>query len=292
MATKNWTHLFIDGRRVSFDRRDDSVTLYPDEDFRVSLSTRIGYAERTGSGWKVSAPDGATHYATSRKAAAEWLIEATAIGRADAEAERQRQEVKDDDAIKQATAILETLAPDLEIPRPFRISADASPFFVLSPEGMQEPLLALTDDSGPRRLPLAVALERVTEHYVVLFSLGADPYAEPHPFDWGFLASFAFEDVSADRPDLGAYAEFWFERDGGDESMIGIPGLGSTALVTKDAIVVEDEGGYLAVVIADEPSDTLDVPANNVWEWDRQAIVQLAQGPPPVEPDDEDSDSA
>jgi hypothetical protein len=287
MAQSNWTHLFIDGRRVSFDRRDNSVTLYPEEEFRVARATRVGYAERSASGWTATAPDGTTHHAAGRKAAAEWLIKATAGIRAQAEAERERQEQKDEDAIAEALAILDMLGPDVSI-APFRMSEDTSAMFLLSPVQMRDLLVAVTDDTKPRRLPLATAMQRVCERHVVLFSM-TDPYSA-RPFEWGYLSAFAFEDATPDRPDLGAYVEFFFERGPGEETSIGISCLGSTALVTRDAITVEDESGLLVVVIAEEAPEMLDVPASNALEWDREAIVQIAQNPPPVMPEEDEDE--
>jgi hypothetical protein len=292
MAEKNWTHLFIDGRRVSFDRRDNSVTLFPDDGFRLMLAERIGHAEGFGNDWTATAPDGTKHRARGRTAAAKWLMETTAEDRARAAAEREQREAKDASAVDEALAILRAVAPESARSQPMKMSRDAQPFFVFSPESMRDLLVALTHDDGPRPLPLATALERVVEHYVVLWSGSDDPYAEPHPFEWGYLSGVAFEAAPDYRPDFGAYAEFWFEREDGEESMIGLPALGSSAVATRDAIVVEDEGGWLVVVIAEDAPETLDVPVSNVHEWDRAAIIELAHGAPPVWPDDDDPDAA
>src|SRR5262249_12430561 len=90
IAEKNWTHLFNDGRRVSFDRRDGSVILYPDEDFHVLGSYHLGYAEGYGTDWTATAPDGTKYRASGRKDAANWLIERTAEERAKHDEERAR----------------------------------------------------------------------------------------------------------------------------------------------------------------------------------------------------------
>ena len=103
MAEKNWTHLVIDGRRVSFDRRDNSVTLFPDDDFRLLLAERIGHAEGLGNDWTATAPDGTKHRARGRTAAAKWLIETTAEDRVRAAVEREQQEAKDASAVDEAS---------------------------------------------------------------------------------------------------------------------------------------------------------------------------------------------
>jgi hypothetical protein len=165
---------------------------------------------------------------------------------------------------------------------------DAQSFFIFSPEEMRDLLLALTTQ-GPRQLPLPTALARFAEHDVVMFSVG-DPAGEPHAFEWGYLSAVAVEEAPAAQPTLGAYAEFYFERSDGQESMIGLQGLASTALVTEDAVTFEDEGGAVVIAVAEPAPETLNVPGMVVaWEWDRGQIIELAQSTPPAFDDDDDA---
>jgi hypothetical protein len=284
MAEKNWTHLFIDGRRVSFDRRDGSVTLFPDEDFRFGRAESIGHAEGFGRDWAVTAPDGTTYQATGRKDAATWLLEATERARVQRAEKRVEDELTAEEATAEATAIIRTVRPDFRTPGPLMGNADAARFFIFSPEELRDLLVALTID-GPKQLPLATALRHVAEHDVVLFGV-PDQSREPHAFHWGWLEDVVVEEATESRPDLGAYAEFHFAHAAGEESMIGLPCLGSTALIGQDTVAFEDDAGMVVVAIADQPSETLAVPGSP-WEWDRDAMVALAQGPPPeFDPDD------
>ena len=286
MAGKNLQHLFIDGCRVTFDRRDHSVTIFPDENYSLGRAHLIGWAEGSGRLWTATAPDGTKHRVDGRKAAAEWLIKATEEDRRRAESDRAEAQQRDEKAVKEAVAILNTLTGDVRIPQPARVF-DSGPMFLLDPEQMRDLLVALTDDLAPRRLPLALALDRVVEHQVVLFTLGG-PYDDPEPMTWGWLDKVASEPSDPERPDLGDYAEFYFDRDGGDGEMLGVPGLSDTALVSCDAVVIDEEDGLLIAVIADD-RETLDVPASNALEWDRAAILALVDTPPPkLYADDED----
>jgi hypothetical protein len=281
MAEKNWTHLFIDGRRVSFDRRDGSVTLYPDEGFDPLVAYPLGHAEGFGNDWTATAPDGTVYRARGRKDAAIWLIETTAEEREQHERERAQQADDDDLACEEATAIIRTVWPDFQKPGPFLGNPNAQPLFIFEPCRMRDLLVALTGE-GPRELPLAAALARVAEHTVVIFSV-RDPVAGPHAVEWGYLDEVHVEDPPDSRPDLETYAEFYFLRKDGEESMIGLPGLASTALVTEDAVTVEEEGGALVIAIAEPAPDMLNVGDMVVpWEWDRQSIIDLAEGEPPA----------
>ena len=260
----NCSHLIIDGRRVSFDRRDSSVTLFPDEEFRLLRAEHIGYAEGSANRWTATAPDGAKHHSRGRKGAALWLIERTAETRASRDADRVKQATVGDAANEEAAAIIRTVWPDFRKPGPMMDNPDALTFYTFSPEKMRDLVVALTSES-PRMLPLAAALERVVDHEIVLFSV-RDPY-EPNPFEWGYLEAVTVLDASDNRPDLGACAQFHFERSDDGSSMIDVPCLASTALVSRDAVVIEEQGGVLVIVIA-EPAETLDVPGMVVaWEW-------------------------
>jgi hypothetical protein len=144
MAEKNRTHVFIDGRRVSFDRRDNSVTLFPDSDFRLIRAERIGYAEGSGRDWKATAPDGRTRHADGRKAAAKWLIDATKDERALRAARRNNADVDSRAALAEAMSIIHTVWPDEPPPQPFMGEQGADTFFIYTPQRMRDLVQALT----------------------------------------------------------------------------------------------------------------------------------------------------
>jgi hypothetical protein len=143
MASGNWTHLFIDGRRVSFDRRDNSVTWFPDDGFRLSASHRIGYAEGKGTSWVATSPTGKTHHAAGRKAAAVWLIEQSTDDIAAKERDRATERRRQEAAREEAMAVINRIWPDHRPPGPLMGDDDAPIYFIFEPTEMRD-LLEVT----------------------------------------------------------------------------------------------------------------------------------------------------
>jgi hypothetical protein len=144
VAENNLTHVFIDGQRVTFDRRDESVTLFPDEDFRFARAERIGSAEGADRDWIATAPDGMTRRLDGRKAVARWLIQATEEQRTARASERDAQRTQTDAAVDEALAIIHTVLPSCRRPGPLMGDPDARTFFVFDPEELRDLLVGLT----------------------------------------------------------------------------------------------------------------------------------------------------
>jgi hypothetical protein len=145
----NWTHVFVDGRRVGFDRRDDSVVMAPDDDPDGMPTVWLGQAVYEGNRrWAVSTREGQRATVESRRAAAVWLLEATAEKRAADNARQQERDARDREAAEDAARVIRTVWPDYAAPN----DALFGGAFMLSAVQMRDLLVALTAP-GPRALP-------------------------------------------------------------------------------------------------------------------------------------------
>jgi hypothetical protein len=141
VTSSNLKHLFIDEKRVTFDRRDDSVTLFPDRDFRFIAAERIGYASGAGRSWTATAPDGTERHCEGRKDAALWLIEQTRdqrSARKSSQAARRTSEVK---ATDEVMALIQRFRADYPRPRPIGGDPNEAVFFVFHPAELRDLLL-------------------------------------------------------------------------------------------------------------------------------------------------------
>lgn len=141
----NLKHLFIDGRRVTFDRRDDSVTLFPDTDFRFLGAERIGTARGSHRDWIATTPNGRVTQLGGRKACALWLIEQTAETRSERATRMAHDQEVEELAVEEAMEILKQVRRD---PRPpASVSGDprGKAFFVFHPWELRDLLRDVRD---------------------------------------------------------------------------------------------------------------------------------------------------
>lgn len=150
MSSSNLKHLFIDGRRVTFDRRDDSVTLFPDDGFRFIAAEHIGRAEGSGRSWIATTPEGTARHCDGRKDAAIWLIDQTSERRADRKRSQSDRRTSEAGATKETMELIKSIRPDFQQPRPFDGDPNGAVYFVFHPAELRDLLLdfrALNADS-------------------------------------------------------------------------------------------------------------------------------------------------
>jgi hypothetical protein len=133
MSSSNLKHIFIEGRRVTFDRRDDSVMVFPDEGFHFNGARVIGRARGEGRDWEATAPSGETARVEGRKAAAEWLLERTADERADLDLRERAERSAEAEAIEEAMVLLREVRPEAARPRPVLGDDGGRAFFIFGP---------------------------------------------------------------------------------------------------------------------------------------------------------------
>lgn len=133
MSAGNLKHIFIEGKRVTFDRRDDSVMLFPDEGFHFNGARVIGRARGTDRDWEVRAPNGASARVDGRKAAAVWLLECTAEERAALDTEEEEERSAEAQAIEEAMVLLRKVRPGAARPRPVAGDSGGPAFFIFRP---------------------------------------------------------------------------------------------------------------------------------------------------------------
>lgn len=144
MSGSNLKHIFIDGRRVTFDRRDDSVTLFPDGGFHFNGARVIGRARGAGRDWLATAPDGHTARVEGRKAAAEWLLERTADERLALNVRENAERSTEAEAIDEAMVLLREVRPEAARPRPVAGDDGGPVFFIFGPAEFRDILRDLT----------------------------------------------------------------------------------------------------------------------------------------------------
>lgn len=143
MTASNLRHIFIDGRRVTFDRRDDSVTLFPDDGHRFIGAHRLGYAKGSKRDWTATALNGAERTCDGRTAAANWLIEHTQRERAEVAAAQAETRAAEGIAADQATEMIRGVQPNYRRPQPLDGDPTGQVFFVFVAEEMRDLLLDL-----------------------------------------------------------------------------------------------------------------------------------------------------
>jgi hypothetical protein len=149
MSSSNLTHLFLDDRRVTFDRRDDSVTLFPDRDFRFIAAERIGLATGAGRSWTATAPDGTIRYCEGRKDAALWLIERTRARRSIRESSHSTRRKLEANATDEVMELIKQVRPNYTRPRSFVSDPQGAVFFVFGPDELRD-LLHDLQATAPR----------------------------------------------------------------------------------------------------------------------------------------------
>lgn len=145
MSSSNLKHLFIDGRRVTFDRRDNSVTLFPDNDFRFIAAEHIGHAEGSGRSWTATTPEGTARHCDGRKDAARWLIDQTSKRRENRESSQSVRRTSEGDATEEAMELIKLIRPDYQQPRPFDGDPNGAVYFVFHPAELRDLLLDFRD---------------------------------------------------------------------------------------------------------------------------------------------------
>lgn len=141
MSSSNLKHLFIDGRRVTFDRRDNSVTLFPDNDFRFIAAEHIGHAKGSDRSWTATTPEGTARHCDGRKDAALWLIDQTSERRTNRERSQSIRRTSEAGATEEAMELIKLVRPDYPRPRPLNSDPNGAVYFVFGPAELRDLLL-------------------------------------------------------------------------------------------------------------------------------------------------------